>query len=302
MIRDLAPSHDDAPLKRICPLLERPSATRILPYAPPPWVLRQCRETGFVFLENPPDYASFREELAWEVTSEQDTRRKERAAPKLQAISALLKRIRGPRWCGFRWPAHVNYLTPRTLRLLAASANLEVSRMTVFDRHPFSDNLYAVLRRTLEPQPARTAAKPRVLVADAPGALATIRAAIVEELELVPAFTFDEALRNVSSVDMIISGLHFDDSRMFELLHAAKRGVHLCHKPFLCVRMLEPEGADREYTSLRAACAAHGAAGFLDLAVLQRSYGLAGAYRQFGRVVLAWLANPQRARHTAHGN
>lgn len=55
------------------------------------------------------------------------------------------RRLRGARWCGFRWPDHVNYFTPATLREMAARAGLRVSRMALRDRHPLSDSLYAVL-------------------------------------------------------------------------------------------------------------------------------------------------------------
>ena len=52
-------------MKRDCPLLERETATDVLDLAPEPWVVRQCRETGLVFLENPPGYESLQSELAW---------------------------------------------------------------------------------------------------------------------------------------------------------------------------------------------------------------------------------------------
>ena len=55
--------------------------------------------------------------------------------------------LRGRRWCGYRWPDHVNYFTPATLRGIARAARLEVSRMNVLDRIPLSDSLYAVLVR-----------------------------------------------------------------------------------------------------------------------------------------------------------
>lgn len=50
--------------------------------------------------------------------------------------------LRGARWCGFRWPDHVNYFTPATLRATVAAAGLRVRR---FDANPLSDNMYAVL-------------------------------------------------------------------------------------------------------------------------------------------------------------
>jgi hypothetical protein len=57
------------------------------------------------------------------------------------------RRLRGRRWCGSRWPDHVNYFTPATLAAAALAAGLEVERMTLLDRLPVSDSLYAVLRR-----------------------------------------------------------------------------------------------------------------------------------------------------------
>jgi hypothetical protein len=53
--------------------------------------------------------------------------------------------LRGSRWCGYRWPDHVNYFTPATLTAMARAAGLEVVRMNAFDASPLSDSLYAVL-------------------------------------------------------------------------------------------------------------------------------------------------------------
>lgn len=273
---------------RVCPLLERPAATRRLPYAPPPWELLECLESGFVFLGNPPGYEALEQQYAWERTSAQEMRARRQAEPRLHAASAAYgtfrrrvlgrnkvavlcrrlladsaagpvrlldvgcgdgrslerivagldpgvarrtvphgvelsralaraaaerlaamggfcmqasatdglarlsagqfrlillasyleheiqplpvlrrcrelldgdgqvvvkvpnyacwnRRLRGARWCGFRWPDHVNYFTPATLREMATRAGLRVARMAFRDRHPLSDSLYAVL-------------------------------------------------------------------------------------------------------------------------------------------------------------
>lgn len=275
---------------RDCPLLERPTGTRALPYAPEPWRLRQCLESGFVFLENPPGYDALRDEYAWERSLARESQARREAEPRLHAASAAFggfrrdvlrrnkvvslgrqilarthevplhvidvgcgaglqlerligelppararavlpqgielspalaaeaagrlarlggnclnataleglarlppgrhalillasfleheiqplpvlrrcrellaeggrvvvkvpnfacwnRRLRGARWCGFRWPEHVNYFTPATLRGMAERAGLAVIRMRFRDRHPFSDSLYAVLAR-----------------------------------------------------------------------------------------------------------------------------------------------------------
>jgi SAM-dependent methyltransferase len=78
---------------------------------------------------------------------------RERLAPggrivvKVPNHACLARRIRGPRWCGYRWPDHVNYFTPGTLAAMASRAGLSVVRMNAADRSPFSDSLYAVFGR-----------------------------------------------------------------------------------------------------------------------------------------------------------
>jgi SAM-dependent methyltransferase len=66
---------------------------------------------------------------------------------KVPNFDSINRKVRGPRWCGFRWPDHVNYFTPKTLLAMADKAGLEVARMTLLDRNPLSDNMYVVLRR-----------------------------------------------------------------------------------------------------------------------------------------------------------
>ncbi len=57
------------------------------------------------------------------------------------------RRARGVRWCGFRFPDHVNYYTPGALRRQVRQAGLEVVRMGWADRLPLSDNMYLVAGR-----------------------------------------------------------------------------------------------------------------------------------------------------------
>lgn len=56
------------------------------------------------------------------------------------------RRLRDSHWCGFRFPDHVNYFTPPTLRLLAEQAGYRMTQ-GLWDRSPLSDNMYAVLTR-----------------------------------------------------------------------------------------------------------------------------------------------------------
>lgn len=54
------------------------------------------------------------------------------------------RRVRGARWCGFRFPDHVNYFTPRTLLELVRQAGFQVVRFAARDRFPLSDNMWMV--------------------------------------------------------------------------------------------------------------------------------------------------------------
>jgi len=65
---------------------------------------------------------------------------------KVPNFDSLNRRVRGKRWCGFRFPDHVNYFTPATLRRLADEAGYRVEPAAWADQAPLSDNMYAVLR------------------------------------------------------------------------------------------------------------------------------------------------------------
>jgi SAM-dependent methyltransferase len=67
---------------------------------------------------------------------------------KVPNYACLARRLRGRRWCGYRWPDHVNYFTPQSLAAMADRAGLRVARMGLRDRSPLSDSLYAVLARS----------------------------------------------------------------------------------------------------------------------------------------------------------
>lgn len=68
------------------------------------------------------------------------------AIVKVPNFASLNRRVRGERWCGFRYPDHVNYFTPETLERLAKEAGYSVDRPSRADRPVLGDNMYAVLR------------------------------------------------------------------------------------------------------------------------------------------------------------
>jgi SAM-dependent methyltransferase len=67
---------------------------------------------------------------------------------KVPNYASINRRVRGARWCGFRFPDHVNYFTPASLRDMARAAGLRVVRMSLSDRMPTSDNMWLVAGRS----------------------------------------------------------------------------------------------------------------------------------------------------------
>jgi SAM-dependent methyltransferase len=51
------------------------------------------------------------------------------------------------KWCGFRYPDHVNYWTPRTLKKIIADTGFDIVRFNIGDRSPISDNMWLIARK-----------------------------------------------------------------------------------------------------------------------------------------------------------
>ncbi len=64
---------------------------------------------------------------------------------KVPNFGCINRVIRGSRWCGFRYPDHVNYFTPKTLRHICEDVGFTVHKFDFFDKHPFNDNMWMVL-------------------------------------------------------------------------------------------------------------------------------------------------------------
>ena len=70
-----------------------------------------------------------------------------RVIVKVPNHASLNRRIRGRHWCGYRFPDHVNYFTPTTLRRLVEKAGFEVASCPLRMRQPTSDNQWLVAQR-----------------------------------------------------------------------------------------------------------------------------------------------------------
>ena len=69
------------------------------------------------------------------------------ALVKVPNYASLNRRVTGRKWCGFRYPDHLNYFTPASLARMASECGYQ-PRFGLTDRLPTSDNMYAVLIRS----------------------------------------------------------------------------------------------------------------------------------------------------------
>ena len=66
---------------------------------------------------------------------------------KVPNYASLNRRVMGSRWCGFRFPGHVNHFTPASLRDMVGATGLTTVSFGPFDRFPLSDNMWMVARK-----------------------------------------------------------------------------------------------------------------------------------------------------------
>lgn len=110
------------------------------------------------------------------------------------------------------------------------------------------------------------ARKARILIADVPEAAERLRACFADK-DSAFVSDCDSALRlfTQSGFDALVLGLHFDESRMFELLRELRLREDLRDRPVICVRTLPTRLSDELRQRLPDAARAAGADAFIDL-------------------------------------
>jgi SAM-dependent methyltransferase len=66
---------------------------------------------------------------------------------KVPNYGCLNRMVTGGKWCGFRYPDHVNYFTPKTLKSVIVDTGFEIVRFNIRDRFPTSDNMWLIARK-----------------------------------------------------------------------------------------------------------------------------------------------------------
>ena len=142
----------------------------------------------------------------------------------------------------------------------------------------------------------------RLLVAVTPMGFAHARRALQRRYELQSAFSLEQALSALSAggIDGIVCSIHFDESRMFDLLRIT-RARH-SDLPFICCRLLHSPLSRQALEGMMTTAKALGCRGFVDFNEIQRSQGVAEADRRLCEAVADFLEPPDLKRSNANGS
>jgi len=129
----------------------------------------------------------------------------------------------------------------------------------------------------------------RLLVALTPMGYVHARRALQAAFDLVAAFSLQQATIALKDggIDAILCSIHFDESRMFDLLTAAAELAPSV--PFVCCAMLDSRLSPEYRDSLIASAKSNGARGFIDYNGMQRSLGFPEADGRFRDEFLSLL-------------
>lgn len=145
------------------------------------------------------------------------------------------------------------------------------------------------------------AARKQLLVAATPMGYVHARRALHHRFDLISAFSIPQArvALQADGIDAVLCSIHFDDSRMFDLL----RVVHVVSPdtPFICCRILHSPLSRQALDSLMTSAQELGCRGFVDVNEFQRAHGLDEADRRFCEAVIDLLAPPQEKGNGSTG-
>jgi SAM-dependent methyltransferase len=66
---------------------------------------------------------------------------------KVPNYGSVNRRVMGGKWCGFRFPDHLNYFTPASLAAMVLDCGYRVHRFGILDRMPTSDNMWMIAEK-----------------------------------------------------------------------------------------------------------------------------------------------------------
>lgn len=113
----------------------------------------------------------------------------------------------------------------------------------------------------------------KILIAAGEEGISRMRAILGPHHAVSVASTIQDALEAAQHCDLVVCGLEFDESRMFDFLRELKAIEGLQEKPCISVRFLPTNTADTVIGGLELAAKAVGATVFLDLPEMDRVLG-----------------------------
>jgi hypothetical protein len=121
-------------------------------------------------------------------------------------------------------------------------------------------------------------------------AIPTLERVLAGRASLLPVYTLDDAmalLRCDDRIDLVVGGMHFDESRMFDLLRYVREAFPLM--PFVSCRLLRTVLAPASIEAVAMSAASLGAVAHFDLPAESRTLGTQGGEAGFRSLLLCHL-------------
>jgi hypothetical protein len=129
-------------------------------------------------------------------------------------------------------------------------------------------------------------------------AMPTLERVLDGRAALLPVHTLEDAMALLGSddkhIEMVVAGLHFDESRMFDLLRYVRHAFPLM--PFVSCRVLKTRLAPSSIDAVAMCTASLGAVAHFDLQMETGARGTAGAEEAFRSLLLSHLRAAPAAR------
>src|ERR671936_103041 len=132
--------------------------------------------------------------------------------------------------------------------------------------------------------------KPRVLAAFPTIALDALEKILGEHVELVPVTSMQPALHALErdpALALVLCGVHFDSSRMYDLLRYVRQRFPAL--PFVCCRVFSAELPQISREAIALAAQTLGASAFVDLPALGEQFGPQEGEKPLSTLVLGQL-------------
>ena len=116
--------------------------------------------------------------------------------------------------------------------------------------------------------------KPRILAAVRPQGGVAVRRALGEYAEVVPVYTYDEALaalRGKVQIDLVLCGVFFNETRAFDLLRFVRQEFPAL--PFVACRIGDRDVAPVMAEAMGIAAKSMGAVAYIDMPLLHADHG-----------------------------